>query len=97
MLMFQAALLTRMSILPKCFLTASTAGAMGSSFVWSSATLNAFLPEAFDDRAGLARGVLALEVGDGDVGARPGKRAGDGRPEKTGAAGNERDATLEVH
>ena len=47
--------------------------------------------------ARLARGVLALEVGDADVRARGGERPRDGDAERSGAAGHQRDAILEVH
>src|SRR5215813_14007556 len=97
MLMFQAALLTRMSRRPKCLITDSTTDGIASALVWSSATLHARRPQGFDGTARVARGVLALEIGDRDIGARPGQRAVDGGAEETGTAGDESDLALELH
>src|SRR5215831_1062317 len=53
--------------------------------------------QRFHGGRGLARGVRALEIGDGDVGACSREGARDGHAEKSGAARHECDAILEVH
>src|SRR4029453_19465296 len=54
-------------------------------------------PQRLHHRAGLARRVLALEIGDGDVRPRSREGTGDGRAEEPGTSGDERDAALEIH
>ena len=54
-------------------------------------------PERLHRRTRLAGGVVALQIGDGDVGAGLRQGAGDSDTKSAGAAGHESDAILELH
>ena len=90
------ALLTRMSTPPQAATTAATPALTASSLATSMATPIAW-PPAGADLGGRGLGRLAVEVGDGDLGAFARIGHGDLPADAAGGAGDDGNLVLQLH